>query len=1047
MSFSEVFIRRPIMTVLVTVVVSIFGIVMYLELPISDLPVVDSPVITVTVAYPGASPATMASTVASPLENEFTQIQGLRSIISSNTEGQSQIMLTFDVNRSVDLAAPDVQAAITRASANLPTDLPAPPTYTKTNPSDTPIMYLAVTSDTLTPGQLYDYGNKTIGQRMSMIYGVSQVQVWGAKTAIRVQVDPKKLAAFKIGLSEISQAITNGTVTIPGGSLNGKFRTFTIEPEGQLLKAKDFESLIVTYRNNAPIRLKDIGTCIDSMQVDVTNVMYGNTEEKMMRPGAVIVAISRAIGSNTVGLAKNIKDTVATLKKEIPSSVHLEIFYDKSVSIVESIDDVKTTIFIALFLVILVIYLFLGSFTDTLIPAITLPLSLLATFIAMAAMKFSLDNLSLMGIILAIGFVVDDAIVVLENTVRLIEEGMKPFDAAIKSANEIGFTIVSMTLSLGIIFVPLVFMSGVIGAIFREFSITVILTIFCSGIIALTLSPMMCARMLKARGEAVKKTKVQIFMDNLMGKVIKSYGVLLMDTLKKPLTTVIWWTICLVGTALLFAVLPKSFLPEGDSGAIIGQMMMPLGTSTTQIRTFQDKINKVCMEDPNIERIITVTGTQPGADQSTGPVVLVLKEKNKRKSMQQVVKILRAKFHKLPDGLVFLKPIPTLSLSVGGESTAQGSKYSYMMNAADRDSLYSAAIELERQLRATKGFTDIQNSVRLDMPQLSVNLYRDRASTLGITAGEIETALALAYAGGKVTIYKTDIDQYEIIMELEKKYQDSPDDLDQIYLHSSLTDGLVPFGVIADWRQTVGPQNVPHYNQLNSATISFNVDPSMALGTATDIVEKTANRLLPAGSTGSLQGEAEQFQDAIASLGILIMVAIFLKYIVLGILYESYVHPITVLTTLPVATLGGLATLFIFRSELSMYAYIGIFLLLGIVAKNGIMMVDFANQILSEGKKSSLEAIHEACTIRFRPILMTGLAAIMGAMPIALGYGADGSSRIPLGLVIVGGLIFSQVITLFVTPGIFLYMQTLQEKYLDRFELTRAASSRKSKER
>jgi len=1032
------------MTMLLSVLVAIFGCAAFMQLPVSDLPVVDSPVISVSVSYPGASPSLMASAVATPLEKQFMQIPGIRSVISTNTEGSTSIILTFDLSRSVDLAAPDVQAAISSAQANLPTDLPAPPTYTKTNPSDAPIMYLTVTSDSLTPGQLYDYANITIGNRIYMVYGVSQVQVWGSKRAIRIQVDPNKLAAFKLGLNDVAGAIKTGTVTTPGGSLNGKYRTFSIEPAGQLVQAQDYEDLILAYRNNAPVRMKDVAICTESVENDLTEAILAISETKEIQRNAVILAISRVAGSNTVDLAERIKKTIEDLKKELPASVELEIFYDKSTTIVESIDDVKNTILIALALVIIVIFLFLGRLSDTIIPSVTLPLSLLMTFIAMQAMGFSLNNLSLLGIILAIGFVVDDAIVVLENTVRIVEEeGLNPLQAAIKSAQEIGFTIVSMTLSLAIIFVPLVFMGGTIGRVFREFAVTVVVTIFASGIVSLTLTPMMCARMLKG-GKEVKETGLQKFMNKFLGGIIAGYDRLLRKILLKPIITLIVWALCLFGTGLFFVILPQSFLPEGDSGVISAAMMGQLGISTKGIQKFQNAITQIVMNDPNVSRVITVSGMNLGADQSTGMFVVRLKEAGKRLPMPQMIKELREKMYMVPFGLTFMEPIPTLKLSVGGESTASGNKYSYVMVSPDMDKLYSAALELERRMRTIPMFVDIQNSVRLNMPELDLELLRDRASTFGLTAGDIENSLLLSYAGGKVTTYKTDIDQYQIIVELEKSFQEDPENLFHIYLRSSLNNSLVPLASISRWTEDVGPQNVPHYNQLSSATISFNIQPGVPLGNATKALQELSAKVLPAECTGFLQGEAEQFQEAMASLGILVLIAIFIKYIVLGILYESYMHPFTILTTLPVATVGGLATLYIFGSELSLYAYVGVFMLLGIVAKNGIMMVDFANQLLEKEKITSYEAICRASVIRFRPILMTGLAAIMGALPIALGYGADGSSRIPLGLIVVGGLIFSQVITLFVTPGLFLYMQRIQEKYLDKFELFRAASSRKN---
>jgi len=1042
MSFSENFIRKPIMTTLIMVVVLIFGVVAFMTLPISDLPVVDYPVIVVTVMYPGASPDTMASAVASPLENEFTDIPGLTSLISNNTEGQSQIILTFDLSRNVDLAAPDVQAAISRASGNLPLDLPAPPSYQKVNPSDTPIMYLMLSSDTLTPGQLYDLGNRTVGKRISMIDGVSQVQAWGAKTAVRVQVDPNKLSAFGLGINEVAQAVGTGTVLIPAGSLNGDTRAFSIEPKGQLFAAREYDEVIVAYRNGAPVRLKDIAKCVDSLDNDVVNPMFGRPGEKM-RSNTVVVAVSRSGGSNTVKLSQDVRDTIGILQTELPGSAKLEVFYDKSVPIVDSVNDVKQTILIAIFLVVAIIFLSLGRISDTIIPSISLPLSVIATFVVMYAMNFSLDQMSLMGLTLCIGFVVDDAIVVLENTVRLIEQGKKPMEAAVESAQQITFTIISMTLSLVVIFVPLVFMGGVVGRIFREFSVTVVVAILCSGVISLTLTPMMCARMLKSKGTS--ETGLQKAITGFMKGIIDRYGVVLKWTLERPLTTVVAWIICFAGTIIFFMVLPKTFIPEGDSGAVMGALVTPLGTSTKQMQVFQDNVNKVLQNDPNVNRLVSVTGLQPGADQSNGIFFSVLKPRSKREEIPKVVQELRAKMSGLPQGFTFIRAIPALKISAGGEATAQGNKYSYTITGADQDELYNAAFELEKEMHGLPGFLDIQNSVKLTMPQLNIKILRDRASTFGVTARDIEYALTLAYSGGKVTTYKTDVDQYNVIVELDKGFQKRPENLSQIYVRSAVNGKLIPLSSVAIWDLGVGPQNVPHLNQLNSATLSFNLDPSTPLGNATTSLQNAAKKLLPPGVTGALQGEAQQFQTAIASLGILILVAIFIKYVILGILYESYVHPMTILTTLPVATFGGLATLFIFRSELSLYAYVGIFMLLGIVAKNGIMMVDFANENLLKGNMTDFDAIYNACLVRFRPILMTGLAAIMGAMPIALGYGHDGASRRPLGLIVVGGLVFSQIITLLVTPGIFLYMQKFQERYLDKFELTRSDSARKTK--
>ncbi|MDP8298312.1 MAG: efflux RND transporter permease subunit [Candidatus Tantalella remota] len=1040
--FSEKFIRKPIMTTLCMVTVLFMGIAAYFKLPVSDLPVVDYPVITITAVYPGSSPTTMASTVASPLENECMQIQGLQSIISDNVDGQSTLTLTFNLDRNVDLAAPDVQAAISRAQANLPGDLPQPPSYEKTNPSEAPIIYIMLTSDTLTPGDLYDFGNRTIGKRMSMLDGVSQVQIYGAKTAVRVQVDPDKLAAYKIGLNEVSDVLKAGTVTIPGGCLNGPGRTFSIQPDGQLFKAKEYEELIVKYVDGAPVYLKDIGVCVDSLQNDNINVMYSGYPKDPMQTGGVVVAVSRAAGANTVALSARVRSTLDEIKDEIPGSVEVDICYDKSIAIVKSIDDVKTTIVIALILVILVIFLFLGRMNDTIIPSMVLPLTIFATFGVMLACNFTLDNLSLMALTLSVGFLVDDAIVVLENTTRHIEKGRKPLLAAIDSMGEITGAVISTSVALIIVFMPLVFMGGVVGRNFKEFALTVIIAITCSTIMALTLTPMMCSRMLKEiKG---KKTRMQVFIDKYIGGLITKYAVALHWTLTHRYIALIAWVLCLAGTMWLFSILPKAFMPEGDSGAIRGGMLMPQGTSTVQARKYQDQLNVVFRKNKFVEKVLTITGTNTGADQSSGMVILILKD-GRRPTIQKITQEITEWVAYLPAGFTFLQPIPALQLSAGGESTATGSRYSYIVKGQDSDDVYDTASKLENVMSGLKGFTGIQNNVKLNMPQLSIKILRDRASTFGLTAADIEQALLLAYAGGKITTYKTDVDQYYVILELTKEYQYNPEDLSRIYVRSRTTNDLIPLGAVAEWTETVGPQNVPHSDQLNSVTISFNLDPGMPVGTATNALSQAAETIIPQGVTGTFQGEAQEFEAAVASLGVLLLISVFLMYAILGILYESYIHPFTVLTTLPVATVGGLATLLLLGQELSLYAYIGMFMLLGIVSKNGILMVDFAKQRMEDGL-SSFDAIYEACRERFRPILMTGASTIVGALPIALGFGADGSSRQPLGLIIVGGLLCAQVLTLFVTPGIFLYMQQFQENVLDKFEMSRSTEARKREE-
>lgn len=1030
------------MTTLVMLVIVVFGAVCYFALPVSCLPSVDYPVMTIQAVYPGASPATMASTVATPLENECMQINGIQYIISDNRSGFTTITLVFDLHRNIDLVAPDVQAAISRAQKNLPTDLPTPPSYSKDNPAEKPIMYLMVNSDTLSAGELYDYANRIIGKRLSIISGVSKVQIWGAKTAVRIAVDPAKLAAYGIGINEISSALASGTVSVPGGSLDGEFFTFSIEPKGQMRKAAEYEKLIVAYRNGAPVRLGEVAACVDSLDNDLVDVRYGHQGGEMSS-GNICMAISRQGGANTVSLAKTIVGTLDVIRSELPASVTVEVFHDNSQPIKESIADVQTTILLAVALVVVIIFFFIGRVRETIIPCMTLPIAIVATFILMYASGFDLDTLSLMALVLSVGFLVDDAIVVLENTVRHVETGLSPIRAAIKSMGEITFTVISTSVALIIVFVPLVFMGGVVGRNFQEFALTVVYAITVSTLLALTLTPMMCSRMLKPAGAA--KTRIQVVIERAIHALTEGYGRVLYGVLRHRYLSVIAWVACIAGSVFLFNALPKSFIPPGDSGLIFGVMMMHQGAATARMRAFQDDIDRLVLDHPAVKSLTTITGHTPGAEQNTGYVIIALKPHGERQAIDLVKAELDAKLAVLPYGFCFLSPIAVVKLSAGAEATESGSQYSYTMRGNDRETLYDSARRMEAAFRSLDTmFTDIQNSVKLNMPQVDVRIDRDRASSLGITAMEIEQALSLSFAQGRVATFTTDSDQYDVIVEVASSGRRVPGDLSMLRLHSAKTGELVPIGAVAEWNETVGPQSVPHSEQMDAATISFNLKPGVPLGAATAAIEKAARETLPPEVSGSFQGEAQEFQEAIASLVVLMFIAIFLMYVVLGILYESYIHPFTVLTTLPVAAFGGLATLLLFRSELSLYAYIGMFTLLGIIAKNGIMMIDFTIQRMEEGM-NAFDAIHDACKVRFRPILMTGVSTIFGALPIAMGYGADGASRIPLGLIIVGGMAFAQVVTLFVTPGIFLYMDSVQE-FLNRFEMFRSGAARRGEE-
>ena len=1045
MNFSSIFIKKPIMTVLVVLTITVFGLTSYFELPISDLPEIQSPVITVKASYPGASPETMASAVAAPLENECMQIPGLTSIISKSTEGQTQITLTFDLDKNVSMSAPDVQAAISRSTSNLPV-LPNPPSYTKYNPSDAPIIYILVRSETMDPGAIYDIAKKRVAQRLNMIEGVSEVDCYGPKTAAVIEVSPDKMATYRLGYDDIAMALQSSTIMTPGGSVNGPYKAFTIMPRGQLTDQKGYNDLIVKTVNNSPLKISNIGKAIKGTGSDLLNVVFFKRDQGYSINSSIIM-VRRTAGSNTIELNRKIVSLLDQIRKEVPGSITVEVLYDRSEKIIDSINDVQFTLFLAFILVVLVIFIFIGRVSDTVIPTIALPLSIIMTFLVMQLFGFTIDNLSLMALTLAIGFVVDDAIVVLENSVRLIEKGIPPFEAAIQSAKEITSTIVSMTLSLVTVFIPIVFMTGVVGRTFREFSLTVILAVLSSGIISLTLSPMMCARILKPAKSESDKTKLQRGMNWAVHHTIQGYGKILKIILEHKYVSAIMWLICLLGTFWFYSLVTKGFLPVGDSGLIRGGILVPLGTSSEMMHKYQNSINNIMEQNPHIKRFASITGMSSGADQSTGFLFAILKDRSERPKITAVVAEMWKKLlnNSFPLGFTFIQPNPVLKISTGGESTAEGSKYSYTITGPKSEAIYRCAQQIGDEMNKNPIFQGVQTSVKLNMPQLKINLLRERASMFGITANDVEQSLALAFSKGRIAQYVTDIDQYDVIMKAQPDYQVRPDDIKKLYIKSSGTGKLVPFDNVATIEQTLGPQQVLHSQQMISANISFNIIESLPLSVAINKVQEIAEKILEPGMIGRFAGEAQEFQKSVASMAILILIAVFLMYVILGILYESYINPFTVLTTLPVATFGGIGTLLLFNYELDLYAYVGLFMLLGIIAKNGIMMVDFAKQNREKGE-NKFNSIYNACLVRFRPILMTGLAAIMGALPIALGIGADGESRRPLGLVIVGGLTFAQIITLFVTPGIYLYMESFQENFLDKFELARSDAARKKLE-
>jgi len=1048
------------MTVVLTVSAILFGVLAYKNLPVNDLPAVDYPVIQVQVAYPGATPETMANNVATPLERQFMQIAGLEVVTSSSSQGSSTFTLQFNLNKSIDGAATDVQTAITQASGQLPPDLPSPPTLSKTNPNDQPIKYIAMYSNSLTRAQLYDYATTQAGQRLSIVPGVSRVLVYGTPRAVRVKADPSKLASRGLTMESLAKSIQAGTSYQGAGQFDGATRTFLLQPQGQLETAEQYDNLVIAYHNNSPVYLKDVAEVRDSVQDERIDLrFYVSPERRHNQPlptASVVVAIFRQAGANAVEVSKACEDLIPTIKKTLPPAVDITTIYDRSLSIAHSITDVQETLIIAFILVVLVIFFFLGRATDTLIPVVALPLSLLLTFVAMNFLGYSLDNLSLMALTLAIGFLVDDAIVFLENTVRRMEHyNEKPVQAAVNSAKEISFTILSMTVSLAAVFLPLVLMSGLMGRIFREFSVTIIIAIFASGVVSLTLTPLMCARMLGERGKGTKKTWLERVIGGIEKRVLGVYGSSLWFFLRHRWISAFIWILCLGGTMYFFKALPKSFLPVGDSSFTFGVIMGQQGSSPDQMHNYQTKAVEALAADPNVELAVTVTGLSGFMQSNQGFMFAMLKDPKDRApsslsktptpDIQTVSRELAGSMvMKNPGLLAFVIPQPTLQIATGASSRNQG-QFSYAISGVDPNEVYDTAGKLMMafMMQGTGKYFlpimqgGISNDMFLQTPKLKIDILRDQAASYGISPTNIETLLRNSYSQNYVYLIKQPTNQYQVILETKDATRADPQDLSLLYVKSDDGTRSVPLSAVAKWEPTLGPQAVNHLNQFTSVTFSFNLMPGVSLGEATEFIEKTAAGIVPQTMRADFQGEALTFKETVGNLTILMVLAVFVMYVILAILYESYLHPITVLSTLPTAMVGGLATLWVCAffgmsgSELSLYAYIGMFMLMGIVKKNGIMIVDFAIQRVAGGK-SAEDSIHEASVDRFRPILMTTLAAVMGAVPIALGWGADGASRRPLGLVIVGGLVVSQFITLYVTPVIYLYMELFQEKVLNK---------------
>ena len=1033
---SRPFIQRPVMTMLLTASVIVFGVLTYNQLAVNDLPAVDYPIIQVNASYPGANPETMANTIATPLEKQFTQIPGLELSTSTSSQGNTSITLQFDLGKGIDAAATDVQAAIQRASGQLPSDLPSPPTFVKSNPNDQPIVYIALTSDTLTDGELYRYGSTQVQQRINILPGVSQVSIYGSKGAIRIKVDPGALTTRNLTFGDLANAIRAGTSYSGAGQFDGQNKSITLRPNGQIEDAEGYRNLIIARGpDNTPIYLRDVAKVVDGVENERLSRHF--FARNFNPPASVIVfAVSRQAGANAVEVARAVRQLLPELQAELPGSIRLLPTFDRSQSIVNSLHDVQATLAIAFCLVIFVIFIFLGRATDTLVPMVALPMSFLITFVAMWAFGYSVNNLTLMAMTLAIGFLVDDAIVFLENVVRRAEAGESIYRATLNSAGEISFTILSMTLSLAAVFIPLAFMPGLLGRIFREFAITIIVAILASGLVSLTLTPLMCSRILVERKPGHRKTRVERLFGRVFEPILQFYGRSLDWFLDRGWLAAPIVAACALGVWFFFTHLPFTLLPTGDSGVIRGFFIVQEGASPEQQRELQEKLDPVLQANPAIDKYFTVAGRSGlGAGVFT---VLFLQDASERANIETIAAELRKACGGIPGVFPTLNPQPVLRIDIGATGSSFG-RYTYVLSGINPAEVYAAADKLEKKLREYDGFASPPRSdLFRNTPNLEINIDRDRAGLYGVSTTQLESLLRAAYSQNYVYLIKQADDQYQVIVEADDQARTGPEDFRQIYVKPDNGSKLIPIRAVTTSKETLGLQSVNHINQFTSVTFGFDTKPGVALGDVTNFINKTAAEVIPPTVKGELQGEGLVLQQLFAALPFLVIAALFVMYVILGILYESYVHPVTVLSTLFPAVVGGLMTLWLFGSTLSLYSVIGLFLLMGIVKKNGIMIVDFALHRLDEGYDRRA-AIHEASIERFRPIIMTTLAALMGALPLAFGFGADGSSRRPLGLVIVGGLIFSQLITLYITPVIYLALEWFQESVLDRVPFLRSA--------